>query len=455
MKSDMILRLLIVEPDERNCEALKRVFLKEGYEADCTGNAEAAMKLLDELSYDLILSELTLPGMDGIEFLRSIKVRDPGKRFIIMTANATLDSALKAIKGGASDYLLKPLMYDEAIKSIRKSLQEKPVADPAAISCEPAKKLDFTRILGDSAIMRRLIVDVKKVADSRSNVLVVGETGTGKELFARAVHSGSPRRKGPFIPINCSAIPETLLETEFFGYERGAFTGAAAPKKGLFEAADGGTLFLDEIGDLGQPLQAKLLRVMDDREIRPLGSIQTRKIDIRFVAATNKDIVKEVKEGRFREDLYYRLNVVTLKVPPLRERKEDIPMLTTTFLDRYAREIGKPLRSINDKAMKLLMEYGWPGNVRELQNIIERAVLLAEGEVLMPSHLTVELRNTYTAVVVPVPNGSNGEGLSIEEYTKEFILKHQSACNEQQLADMLGITRKALWEKRKRWGIKK
>jgi DNA-binding NtrC family response regulator len=413
------------------------------------------MKLLDELSYDLILSELTLPGMDGIEFLRSIKVRDPGKRFIIMTANATLDSALKAIKGGASDYLLKPLMYDEAIKSIRKSLQEKPGADPAAISCEPAKKLDFTRILGDSAIMRRLIVDVKKVADSRSNVLVVGETGTGKELFARAVHSGSPRRKGPFIPINCSAIPETLLETEFFGYERGAFTGAAAPKKGLFEAADGGTLFLDEIGDLGQPLQAKLLRVMDDREIRPLGSIQTRKIDIRFVAATNKDIVKEVKEGRFREDLYYRLNVVTLKVPPLRERKEDIPMLTTTFLDRYAREIGKPLRSINDKAMKLLMEYGWPGNVRELQNIIERAVLLAEGEVLMPSHLTVELRNTYTAVVVPVPNGSNGERLSIEEYTKEFILKHQSACNEQQLADMLGITRKALWEKRKRWGIKK
>jgi transcriptional regulator with PAS, ATPase and Fis domain len=194
---------------------------------------------------------------------------------------------------------------------------------------------------------------------------------------------------------------------------------------------------------------------MDDREIRPLGSIQTRKIDIRFVAATNKNIVKEVKEGRFREDLYYRLNVVTLKIPPLRERKEDIPILTTTFLDRYAREIGKPLRSINDKAMKLLMEYGWPGNVRELQNIIERAVLLAEGEVLMPSHLTVELRNTYTAVVVPGPNGSNGEGLSIEEYTKEFILKHQSARNEQQLADMLGITRKALWEKRKRWGIKK
>lgn len=451
----MVPRLLIVDIDEKNCDALKRVFLKEGYEADCTGNAEAAIKLLEELAYDLVLSELTLPGMDGIEFLRAIKDKDAGKRFIIMTANATLDSSLKAIKGGASDYLLKPLMYDEAIQSVKKALQDKLGTDSQAMICEPPKKLDFTRILGDSIVMKKIIVEVKKVADSRSNVLVVGETGTGKELFARAVHSGSPRRNGPFIPINCSAIPETLLETEFFGYERGAFTGAAGPKKGLFEAADGGTLFLDEIGDLGQPLQAKLLRVMDDREIRPLGSIQTRKIDIRFVAATNKDIIKEVRDGRFREDLYYRLNVVTLKIPPLRERKGDIPILTTTFLERYAREIGKFLRYIDDKAMKLLMEYRWPGNVRELQNIIERAVLLAEGEILLPAHLPEELRRIESIEVLQRSNTAAVGPLSIEEYTKEFILKHQSSYGEQQLADMLGITRKALWEKRKRWGIKK
>ncbi|MGO9380005.1 MAG: sigma-54-dependent transcriptional regulator [Dissulfurispiraceae bacterium] len=446
-------RLLIVDTDEKNCEALKKVFLKEGYATDCTGNAEAAMKLIEELSYDLVISELTLPGMDGIEFLRSIKERDASKRFIVMTANATLDSALKAIKCGASDYLLKPLMYDEALQSIGKTLQERPGVNPAAIICEPPKRLDFTRILGDSLIMKELIAEVKKVANSRSNVLVVGETGTGKELFAKAVHSGSPRRNGPFIPINCSAIPETLLETEFFGYERGAFTGAAAPKKGLFEAADGGTLFLDEIGDLSQQLQAKLLRVMDDREIRPLGSIQTRKVDIRFVAATNKEITKEVREGRFREDLYYRLNVVTLKIPPLRERKEDIPIISTTFLDRFAREMGKPLRIIDDRAKKLLMDYGWPGNVRELQNIIERAVLLAEGEVLLPSCLPEELRRAEAVEVVAISAGSNGDALSIEEYTKEFILKHQLSHNEQQLADMLGISRKALWEKRKRWGI--
>ncbi|HMK56941.1 MAG TPA: sigma-54 dependent transcriptional regulator [Dissulfurispiraceae bacterium] len=451
----MASRILIVDCDEKNCEALKKALLSEGFEADCTGNAEAAIKLLEELSYDLVLSEIALPGMDGIEFLRSIKERDAGKRFIIMTANATLESVLKAIKGGASDYLLKPLLHDEAVQSVKKALYDKSGTEAAAIICEPPKKLDFTRILGDSAIMRGLITEVKKVSNSRSNVLIVGETGTGKELFARAVHSGSPRRNGPFIPINCSAIPETLLETEFFGYERGAFTGAAAPKKGLFEAADGGTLFLDEIGDLGQPLQAKLLRVIDDREIRPLGSINTRKIDIRFVAATNKDITKDVKEGRFREDLYYRLNVVTLKIPPLRERKEDIPTLATAFLDRFAREIGKQLRAIDERAMKLLMEYGWPGNVRELQNIIERAVLLAEGGILLPSNLPIELNRQDIPAASTIAKDTDGGVRSIEDYTKEMILKHQSTFGEQQLADMLGITRKALWEKRKKWGIKK
>ena len=452
----MALRILIVEPDEKSCDALKRVFTKEGYQADCTGNAEAALKLLEELSYDLIIAEIMLPGMDGIEFMRSVKGRDPAKICMLMTARATLDTALKAIKGGASDYLLKPLMYEEALLSVKTALAERMcVADPLAVLIEPEKRLDFTRILGESDVMTCLVAEVKKVADSRSNVLIVGETGTGKELFARAVHSGSPRRNGPFIPINCSAIPETLLESEFFGYERGAFTGAASQKKGLFEAADGGTLFLDEIGDLSQPLQAKLLRVMDDREIRPLGGIQTRKVDIRFVAATNRDITKEVREGRFREDLYYRLNVVTLKIPPLRERKGDIPLLASTFLTRYAKDIGKPLTFIDESTMKLLMEYEWPGNVRELQNIIERAVLLADGEIIQPSHLAEELRNQEAAKNHSPAPGHDGKALSIEEYTKEFILRHQSEHSEQELAEKLGITRKSLWEKRKRWGIKK
>jgi DNA-binding NtrC family response regulator len=452
----MALRLLIVEPDEKSCETLRAVLTKEGYHADCTGNAEAALKLLEELSYDLIISDIMLPGMDGIEFLRSIREKDRGKICILMTARATLDTALKAIKCGACDYLLKPLMYDEVIQSVKNALTARIHVEvqPAMIS-EPEKTPECTRIIGESEVIRNLIEEVGKVADSRSNILIVGETGTGKELFARAIHSGSPRHKGPFIPINCSAVPETLLESEFFGYERGAFTGASMPKKGLFEAADGGTLFLDEIGDLSQPLQAKLLRVLDDREIRPLGGIQTRKVDIRFLAATNRDIVREVKEGRFREDLYYRLNVVTLKILPLRDRKSDIPLLAAVFLKRYAKELGKSSFSIDELTMKLLMEYEWTGNVRELQNIIERAVLLADGEIILPSHLAEELRHGNPAAgnsPAPAPDGTS---LSIEEYTKEFILRHQSGNSEQELAEKLGITRKSLWEKRKRWGIRK
>ncbi len=448
-------RILIVDNDEKSCEALKKAFIKEGYLADCTGNAEAALKLLEELSYDVIVSEIVLPGMDGIELMRSVRDKDPSKGFLLMTAHATLDSALKAIKGGAVDYLLKPLIYDEVLRSLANALTERPRgADSAKAACSPDRRIDFTRILGESEVIKALIAEIRKVAASRSNVLIIGETGTGKELVARAIHSGSPRSNGPFIPINCSAVPETLLESEFFGYERGAFTGAASPKKGLFEVADGGTLFLDEIGDLSQPLQAKLLRVMDDREIRPLGGIQSKRVDIRFVAATNRDIAKEVNEGRFREDLYYRLNVVTLKIPPLKDRKEDIPILALAFLERYAKEIGKPVASIDERAMMLLIEYGWPGNVRELQNIIERAVLLAEEDSIMPEHLPEELCRECRekrAAAEKIPDNV----LSIEEYTKEFILRHQSTHGEQQIADMLGITRKALWEKRKRWGIKK
>jgi len=452
----MSLRLLVVESDEKSCEALRAVLAKEGYQADCAGSAEAALKLLEELSYDLIITDIMLPGMDGIEFMRTIREKDHSKMCILMTARATLDTALKAIKGGASDYLLKPLMYDEVIQSVKNALMSRIHIETERSSISaPEKSIDYTQILGESEVIKNLIEDVRKIADSRSNVLIVGETGTGKELVARAIHAGSPRRHGPFIPINCSAVPETLLESEFFGYERGAFTGAIMPKRGLFEAADCGTLFLDEIGDLSQPLQAKLLRVMDDREIRPLGGIATKRVDIRFLAATNRDITKEVKEGRFREDLYYRLNVVTLKILPLRDRKGDIPILAAAFLKRYAKEIGKPITSIDEMTMKLLTDYDWPGNVRELQNIIERSVLLADGEVIVPSHLAEELRRRKPGVITNSANVPGGTVLSIEEYTKEFILRHQAENSEQELAEKLGITRKSLWEKRKRWGIKK
>nr|MDA8085033.1 sigma 54-interacting transcriptional regulator [Nitrospiraceae bacterium] len=290
--------------------------------------------------------------------------------------------------------------------------------------------------------------EVKKIADSRSNTLLLGETGTGKELFARAIHYNSSRRDRTFVPINCSAIPENLLESELFGYMKGAFTGAVAAKRGLFEEADSGTVFLDEIGDLSLPLQAKLLRVIDDGDIRPLGGIQSKKVDIRFVTATNKDISRAVKEGTFREDLFYRINVVTLRLPALRERKEDIVILSRHFLEKFSHDIGKNVKYIDDASIRLLMNYCWPGNVRELQNIIERAVLITDSNTIFPEHLPEGLKEAGSFT-----SESIEKTLSIEDYTKEFILRYQEQYNEQKLAELLGITRKSLWEKRKKWGL--
>jgi transcriptional regulator with PAS, ATPase and Fis domain len=299
--------------------------------------------------------------------------------------------------------------------------------------------------------MKALITEVKKIADSKSNVLLLGETGTGKELISRAIHYSSAREDKPFVPINCSAIPENLLESELFGYMKGAFTGAAGSKRGIFEEAHNGTVFLDEIAELSQQLQAKLLRVIDDHEIRPLGGVHSRQIDIRFITATNRNIVKLVREGLFREDLYYRINVVTITLPPLRERQEDIPVLASHFLEKYSLEIGKSVSFLDDATLRLLVDYRWPGNVRELKNIIERAVLITESNTIFPEHLPEGLRNSSDNFI----SESLERNLSIEDYTKEFILRFQTENTEQKLADMLGITRKALWEKRKRWGLGK
>jgi len=313
------------------------------------------------------------------------------------------------------------------------------------------ERYGFDQIVGQSAPLRALLEEVRKVADSRSNVLLLGETGTGKELFARAIHAQSSRRDKPFVPINCSAIPENLIESELFGYQRGAFTGAVGAKAGLFEEADGGTVFLDEIGELDTRLQSKLLRVIDDREIRPLGSTQSRRVDLRFVAATNLDLASAVAGGGFREDLFYRLNVITLRMPPLRERREDIPLLVERFVGQFAAELGRRPVAVDPQALRLFEGYRWPGNVRELRNVVERLVLIAEGPVVLPAHLPEHLRR----VAAPPPAPAGGEfALSIEEYTKQFILAHQENCSEQEIAAMLGITRKALWEKRKRWGLK-
>ncbi len=443
--------LLIVEDEDELRDKLQRVFADEGYSVDTVADGETAIRLYDEGLYDAVITDIILPGIDGIELLRRIKERNHEQSVIVMTAFASLDTAVKALKAGAFDYLIKPLMHEEIKQSVRNALREKSLrTENVILKKEIERRYDFGKIIGESPEIRILLDDVKKISDSRSNVLLLGETGTGKELFARAVHYNSSRKDKPFIPINCSAIPENLLESEFFGYAKGAFTGATSPKRGLLEAADHGTVFLDEIGDLPISLQSKLLRVLDDREIRPLGSVHARRVDLRIVAATNRDLGREIKDNRFREDLYYRIAVVTLRLPALRERTGDVQTLALHFLQRCSVEVGKQVASIDDAAMRLLMSYAWPGNIRELQNIIERAVLLADGKTISSAHLPEELR------AAEKQDHSGGvRPLSIEEYTKDFIVLHQPRHNEQQIADMLGITRKALWEKRKKWGLKR
>jgi len=442
-------RLLIVEDEETLRESLKRVFLREGFQVEVVSNAESALQIIEERTYELIITDILLPGMNGIELLKKCREISPEQTVIIMTAYGSLETAVEALRAGAYDYIIKPVIHDEIIRIVSNAFREKSLrSENLILKKQIEERYDFERIVGQSNAVTALIEEVKKIADSRSNVLLLGETGTGKELFARALHYNSTRRDRPFVPINCSAIPENLLESELFGYVRGAFTGAVSSKKGLFEEADGGTVFLDEIGDLNQALQSKLLRVMDDHEIRPVGGIQSRKIDIRFITATNRDISKMVKEGFFREDLYYRINVVTLNLPPLRERKEDIVILARHFMEKFTGEIGKHVKIIDDAAMKLLMDYYWPGNIRELQNIIERAVLITDSNTIFPEHLPDSLKTSKSFV-----SDSLVKTLSIEDYTKEFIMVYQDKYNEKQLSGMLGITRKALWEKRKRWGL--
>lgn len=442
-------RLLIVDDETTLCASLKRVFEREGYEIVTAGDAEAALNLVEKGTFDLILCDILLPGMNGIEFLEAVKKQDPNQLLVIMTAYASIETAVGALRAGAQDYILKPVIHDEMKRLVRLLLNNRSLqVENLLLKRQIEERFDFDGILGKSPTIEALIEMVKKIADSRSNVLVLGETGTGKELFTRAIHHNSSRRDKPFVPINCSAIPDPLLESELFGYVRGAFTGATHTKRGLFEEADGGTVFLDEIADLSPALQTKLLRVMDDHEIRPLGSNLSRKVDLRFIAATNKDVVKAVKEGILREDLYYRLNVVSFRLPPLRERKEDIPVLAMRFLKRYAQEIGKSVHDLEPSTVKLLKDYEWPGNVRELRNIIERAVLITEENMIRPEHLPENLKQKAS-----FSRQALEQALSIEAYTKTFIQRYQMSLNEQQMADILGITRKALWQKRKRWGL--
>jgi DNA-binding NtrC family response regulator len=459
-------RILIVEDEEIIRAALRKLLLHNGYEVSVADSAEAATGDYDLSSFDLIISDLRLPGEAGTSLIGQA----PGVPVLIMTSYASLRSAVDSMKKGAVEYIAKPFDHDEMLAAVESILAQRPGSGTAVVpEADEAtdSQSDPAQIMfGQCDAMQQVFTLIRKVAPTETTVLIQGESGTGKELAARALHLLSPRASKPLISVNCAAIPESLIESELFGHEKGAFTGAVSGRTGLIEAADGGSLFLDEIGELPPEAQARLLRVLQEGEIRKVGSTQSRKVSVRMIAATHRNLKAMTRTGEFREDLYYRLNVMQVRIPPLRERKGDILGLASRFLARQAERMGKPALSLSPEAMKALERHRWPGNVRELENAIERASILADGDLITPAQLDLEMEtgDDY-AIPSSLVEGDNeqkpppsresdaGSDLSLEDYFQHFVLENQDRMSETELAQKLGISRKSLWERRQRLGI--
>jgi DNA-binding NtrC family response regulator len=440
--------ILIVEDEAKMSRLLCLTLSEEGYEAEVAADAESGLKILLNQQVDLVLTDLRLPGMNGLEFLQAAKSANAELPVVVMTAYGTVNTAVEAMKAGASDYVLKPFSLDEIKLVVRKALDvHRLQQENRSLREALGQRYEFKNIIAGSARMQEVLAMVVRVAPTSSTVLIAGESGVGKDLIARAIHEHSRRASGPFIKINSSAIPENLLESELFGYERGAFTGATTSKPGKFELADKGTLFLDEIGDVPAAIQVKLLRVLQEREFERLGGTRTIKVDVRLVAATNRDLRAALEQGTFREDLYYRLNVVPINIPPLREHKEDVPALVDHFIRRYAAESGKPIHGIKPAALKALLDFHWPGNIRELQNIIERAIALSAGEVIEPSDIHLD---TFTLRKGPATASPEThfipDGMTLDQFEDEIIHEalRRANGNKSQAARLLGLSRNAL-----------
>jgi two-component system response regulator AtoC len=437
--------ILIVDDEPLQREILKTILSDEGYETYAAASGEEAMKLARTYEPDVVLSDLKMGKMNGIELLEKLKSLKQAPTVLIMTAFGTVDSAVDAMKKGAFDYLTKPLDREVVLLAIRRALERKELMQR---NLELRKALhdmfSIQGIIGHSKSIKDIIYIVRKVADSTATVLILGESGTGKELISKAIHYNSGRREKAFMAINCAAIPETLLESELFGYEPGAFTGATQRKKGLFEAANGGTIFLDEVGDLPMMTQSKILRVLQEREIMRVGGREPIKVDVRIVSATNKDLLHEMKHSHFREDLYYRLKVVTIQMPPLRERREDIPDLANFFLQKFNQNFGKNILKIDDGAMKAIINYHWPGNVRELQSVLEKAVLMCESDTIGLGDIRGELRTAPRPVMgIEIPD----EGIDLEDLEKELFVKAMAKSNNvlAKAARLLDMNYDAFW----------
>jgi DNA-binding NtrC family response regulator len=440
--------ILVVDDDADMRELAYDMLKDRGHLVTTAGSGEEALKRLAEEDYAVVVTDLRMKGMQGNELLAEIKRRSPDVNVILMTAFGSVETAVDAMKHGASDYLTKPVKKDELIRVVERVIREAALRrEVSRLRKEVRKEYSFHQILGKSKAIQAVFDLIRRVADSPTNVLITGESGTGKELVAKAIHYNSERKDAPFVPVNCAAIPEQLLESELFGHMRGSFTDAKMDKRGLFEEAQKGTLFLDEISELPIMLQAKLLRAIQEREIRRVGATRPIPVDVRIIAATNLNLADEVKAKRFRDDLYYRLNVVEIRLPPLRERREDIPLLVDAFLKKCGDARRKEVKGVSEAALAMLMDYAWPGNVRELENVIERAVTLSRSEKIVPEDLP------------PAVQGSRGDRrvldeaaertLSLAAMEKEYILKilDKMGGNKYQAAQALGIDRKTLYRK--------
>ncbi len=443
--------VLVVEDEELMRSILRELLESEGYDVLSADSSEHALEVFGTADVAVTITDIKMAGMDGLALLDSLKMVDENALVIVMTAYSSVDSAVAALRKGAYDYVTKPFVNEDLIQTVRNAIRTRDLfAENRVLRRELDRKYGFSEIIGNSEALQSVFRIVEKVADSSVNVLIQGESGTGKELIARALHHRSSRAEEPFLAVNCGALPETLLESELFGHKKGSFTGATSDKKGLFRAADGGTLFLDEIGEMPQPLQVKLLRAVQEQEVTPIGASASVSFDVRIVAATNKDLEKEVAEQRFREDLYYRLNVVEINVPPLRERREDIPLLAKHFASRAAREQGSSDKPIAKEAMAALVNHKWQGNVRELMNAIERAYLLGGDEIDLSS-LPPRIRSgAEGGFEIRDPDGIRP---TLEEIERRYILETLQAVRNDKAsaAEILGIDLSTLYRKLKKY----
>jgi two-component system, NtrC family, response regulator AtoC len=449
-------RILVVDDEENLRLVLRTLLRRNGYEVETAASGEEALGLVDSFGPDFVLTDVRMPKMGGLDLLATLKAKGNDATVIVMSAYGNTDLAIEAIKSGAYDYVQKPFKPDEVVLALRKAEERELLRrENRALREEIRKEHKFEEILAKSAKMQEIFRTIAKIAEYKTTVLVTGESGVGKELVARAIHRRSSRRGGPFVPVNCGAIPENLLESELFGHKKGAFTDAIADRRGLFEEATGGTLFLDEIGELPLGLQVKLLRVLEDERIRRVGDTRDIKVDTRIITATHRDLQAETKAGRFREDLYYRLNVLLIHAPPLRERKDDIPLLIDHFITRNNTRLGTNIRGLDTEARRLLYEYSWPGNVRELENTIERAMVLAEGDQLVAQDLPDRIREARDAVQMQLASGE----LSVKKTMRvieEILIRRalqKTKGNRTRAAEILEISHRALLYKIKDYQI--